>query len=346
MSKIIELACVVMVLFATPSLSARLQSNEEQSPMPETADRYLILRTVRVKTMQKELNDAATAGFRVVSGDAGYDILVLEKDPAGIKHEYLFTDRLYRMVKEGEVKGYRVLPFTFGAGEYSLGAVLEKLPEGEAQPEYHVLDTMQTSNFQKDMNEWGGRGFRLAALSGTGRNYGLMERTGGSPTSGPSDLYVLLATSRMGTMEKELSETVARGYRVVAATGAHKEMLVALEKLASSDPKPEYRLLSTSRSGTLEREITAASHEGYRLLPMTLCALEKSASFLGTYDYEVAAILEKSPSSPPPQYKMLATKRVNTLKKELAEAAASGWSVNRLFLSYDEQVLVLDKAVH
>jgi hypothetical protein len=314
---------------------------DDQKP---TAGRYRILDTVRVKTMQKELADAATAGFRVVSGDAGYNILVLEKDTTGTKHEYLYTDSLFRTVKEGQVKGYRVLPFSFGAGKYSLGAVLEKLTSGETQYEYHILNTMQTGNFQKDMNEWSGKGFHLVALSGAQRNYGLMEKAAAAPASGPTDRYILLATSQVATMEKELADTVARGYRVVAATGAHKEILVAVEKRASSDPKPEYRLLSTTRSGTLEREMVAASHEGYRLLPMTLCALVKSAGLLGSYGYEVAAIMEKNPTSPPVEYKMLNTRRVPTLEKELAEAEVAGWSVNRLFLSFEEQVLVLEKA--
>ena len=77
---------------------------------------------------------------------------------------------------------------------------------------------------------------------------------------------------------------------------------------------------------------------------MTLCALVKSAGLLGSYGYEVAAIMEKNPSSPPVEYKMLNTRRVPTLEKELAEAEGAGWSVNRLFLSFEEQVLILEKA--
>ncbi len=318
---------------------------EEDNPKPDTTGRYLILDTVRVSTLQKELNQAAAAGFRVVAGDAGYNILVLEKDPAGTKHEYLFSDSLLHGVDNGELKGYRVLADTFGAGKYSLGAVLEKLAEGEPQSEYHILDTVRTSSFEKDMNAWAAKGFRLLALSGASGNYGLMERTSGAPVSGPADRYVLLATSKVGTMEKELAQTVARGYRVVAATGAHKEMLVALEKIEPGDPKPEYRLLSAARSGTLEKEIGDASRDGYRLLPSTLCALQKSAGLLGSYGYETAAIMEMSPGGQVRQYKLLATKRVSTLQNELTEAAAAGWRVNRLFLSYEEQIVVLEKAV-
>ena len=317
---------------------------QDENREPDTTGRYLILDTVRVSTMRKELSAAAAAGFRVVTGDSGNNTLLLEKDPEGKKHEYLFTDSLPHSVEKGELKGYRVLAETFGIGSSGpTRAVFEKLAEGEPQSEYHVLHTLYTSNFEKDLNAWAAKGFRLLALSGSSGNDGLMERASGSPASGPADRYVLLATSKTGTMEKELAQTVARGYRVVAATGAHKEMLVALEKTAPSDAGPEYRLLSATQSGTLEKEIVEASGEGYRLLPSTLCALEKSAGMFGTWAYEIATIMEKIPGGQVPRYKLLATRRVPTLQKELTEAAA-GWTVSRLFLSYEEQIIVLEKA--
>ena len=317
---------------------------EDEEQKAAVTGRYQILNTALVKTMQKELSAAVASGYRVISGDAGNNILLLEKDSTGKTHEYVYADRLVPMLEDGRVKGYRILPATFGAGKNYLGAVLEKLQEGESQSEYHVVDTIQTGNFEKDLNEWGGKGYRLVALSGSLRNYGLMERTAGAPASGPTELYVLLATSRTGTMEKELAEAVARGYRVVGASGAHKEMLVALEKLAPGDPKRQYRLLATARSGTLEREIVTASHEGYRVLPMTLSALQKSGGLLGTYGYEVAVLTEKDPGAAKVEYKILATKRVSTLEKELADAASSGWTVNRLYLSFEEQIILLEKA--
>jgi 2-oxoglutarate-Fe(II)-dependent dioxygenase family protein len=81
MKELRRLTRAAMTLSATLAFLAPLPANsEDQKPKTETARRYLILDTVRVKTLQKELADAATAGFRVISGDAGYNILVLEKD--------------------------------------------------------------------------------------------------------------------------------------------------------------------------------------------------------------------------------------------------------------------------
>jgi len=338
---IMAVGMTLSLLFAVHASApwARGSANGE----PDKVSRYLIIDTVRTSTMQKELSEAAATGYRVLTGDGGYHILVLEKDAAGKKHEYLFTDSLLRDLEKGEVKGYRILAGTFGARDFRVGAVLEKLAEGETKSDYHILDTTRTSSFEKDMNEWAGKGFRLVALAGDERNYGLMERREGAPTSGPIDKYVLLATSKTKTMEGELAQSVARGYHVVAATGAHKEMLVALEKIEPGEAKPEYRLLSTTRSATLEKEIVEASRDGYQLLSFTLCALVKSAGPLGSYGYEIAAILEKSPRMDARQYKTLATKRVSTLQKELQEAAAAGWSVNRLFLGYEEQIVMLER---
>jgi hypothetical protein len=338
------LACLVMTAFALPPvLAGRPPRSDDQQAKPATATgRYLILDTRQYKTMQKEIDEAAGAGFRVISGNAGYNILALERDPDGKKHQYLVTGSVHQMVKDGKIGGYRALPFTFAGGKYSLGAVLEKLSAGEPQPEYKVVWTARTSTLIKEMNEWAGKGFTLVALSSSGGNYALMERASGSPASGPADRYVLLATTLTSTLEKELADAVASGHRLAAVAEAGDELMVAMEKRAPGETAPAYRLITTTKTGTFEREILATVREGYHLLPASLCALEKT-TILGT-SYEVAAIMEKSPSPPSVQYKFLATKRVSTLQQELAEAAAAGWSINRLFLTYGEQMILLEKA--
>lgn len=345
MRRLGALACLVITVFAVPTLLAgRPPSAEGQNAKPETAsERYRILDTRQFKTMQKELDEAAGAGFRVISGNAGYNILALEKDPDGKKHQYLVTGSLGVMVKNGEVDGYRVLPFTFAGGRfYSLGAVLEKLSPGESQPEYQVLSTSRTSSLIKEINEWAGQGFSLVALSSSEGKYALMERMSGAPESGPTDRYVLLAATQTPTMEKELAAAVAGGNRLAVVAEAGDELMVAMEKRAPGETVPEYRLITTSKTGKFEREILAAVRDGYRLLPMALCAQEK-VSLLGASKV-VAAIMEKGPSPPSVEYKFLATKRVGTLMGELAEAEANGWSMKRLFLTYSEQMILLEKA--
>lgn len=323
------------------TLPASLQSHcQEETPVEVTGGRFLILQTTRTETLQKELSSAAAKGFRVVAGDAGYKLLALEKDPTGEKHQYWFTDSLIKALKDRKTEGYRVLPSSFGSGVLGPGAVLERLRDGEVALDYHLIAAPLSDGFQNHLNDWSGKGFHLLTLAPGG----LMERTAGSSAQGSADRYVVLSTYLTGNMEMDVAKTVARGYRVVAAAGVTYKMVVVLEKLAPGDPIPEYRLISTNRTGTLESEISAASRQGYHMLPQTLSALEKGHSWmLGPSGYEVAAIMEKRPGAAPMDYKVLGTTQVATLNQELDECEAAGWSINQFIVSHRERVIVLEK---
>ena len=79
------------------------------------------------------------------------------------------------------------------------------------------------------------------------------------------DKFLLLATSRTGTMEKELNEAGARGYRFAGTQGGEtafggNEVVVVM----SLDPKGRrfrYILLATSRTSTMQKELNEAPPE-------------------------------------------------------------------------------------
>lgn len=87
------------------------------------------------------------------------------------------------------------------------------------------------------------------------------------------DKFLLLATSRTGTMEKELNEAGARGYRFSGTQGGEtafggSEVVVIM----SLDPKGRryrYILLATSRTGTMQKEMNEAPPE-YEFAGMTV----------------------------------------------------------------------------
>lgn len=318
------------------------QANGQDKKAKTGSQRYLILDTRQFKTMQKEIDEAAGAGYRLISGNAGHMILALEKDPEGKKRQYLVTGAIFQMAKEGKLEGYRVLPFAFSGGRWnSLGAVLEKVPPGEKQSEYKVVWTAKTSTFAKEIGECAEKGFSLVALSGVGGNFALMERAAGAPETGPTDRYLILATTMKGTMEKELADAVARGYKLANVSEAGDEMIFALEKRSPGEAAPEYRLITSTLTGRFERAIHEGIAEGYRLLPWTLSAQDRYGVLGRTY--EMVAMLEKGQSQPPVQFKFLSTKRVATMQKELAEMEVAGWSMNRLYLTYKEQMILLEK---
>ena len=68
--------------------------------------------------------------------------------------------------------------------------------------------------------------------------------------------YLLLATSKTSTMQNELNQAAAAGYRVlVASRTGGGELGVLLEKLAEPPELYEYLLLATQRTKTMQKEL-------------------------------------------------------------------------------------------
>jgi hypothetical protein len=162
----------------------------------------------------------------------------------------------------------------------------------------------------------------------------LLALSAASVAEAQDDRYLLLATERTGTMQKELDEAAAKGFRVVTASpGDGSEYIVLLEQTAD---KHEYRLLATSRTATLQSELDEAAREGYRILP-------KSIAHKGD---ELLVLMEKGPEgSAPADYQVLAAERTGTLQKEISQAAMNGYTLIAL-AKRGEHVAILEKETH
>jgi hypothetical protein len=146
------------------------------------------------------------------------------------------------------------------------------------------------------------------------------------------DRYLLLATERTGTMQQEISEAAARGFRVVAASPKDSSEVVVL--LEQTEDKYEYLLVATTRPGTLQREISDAAGAGYHIVPRAVT---------GKGD-EVIVLMEKGAEGPPNvQYQVLSTERTGTLQKEISQAAANGYTLTAL-AGRGEYVAILERA--
>lgn len=85
----------------------------------------------------------------------------------------------------------------------------------------------------------------------------------------------LLATTKIGTMQKELNEA-AEGFRLLPRTMTAKkqflirivEIVTVLEKSPIVEKKYEYKLLATTLTGTLQKEVTEAQAAGYVIVGM------------------------------------------------------------------------------
>ena len=82
---------------------------------------------------------------------------------------------------------------------------------------------------------------------------------------GPTDKFLLLATSRTETMEKELNEAGARGYRFSGTQRGETlyggSEVVIVMTLGAEGRRFRYMLLATSRTSTMQKEMNQAPPE-------------------------------------------------------------------------------------
>jgi hypothetical protein len=139
--------------------------------------------------------------------------------------------------------------------------------------------------------------------------------------------YRVLATTKTSTMEKELNEAAEQGFRYSAVMGGDtaiggSEVVVVVARIGEARGRFSYKLLATSKTSTMEKELQQAADAGFEYRGQTVF---KSA-FGGE---EVVCILERDKDAGVErgQYKLLATSRTSTLQKELIEAGRMGYHV-------------------
>ena len=138
---------------------------------------YQVLATSKTSTMEKEMNDYGKEGFYFVGAMGG-------ETSVGGKEAVVLMER----PKNGK-----------GSGHF----------------EYALLATNKTSTMQKEMNEAGAKGFLYRGQTVFESRFGgkevvvFMEK---SKSNEDLEEYLLLATSRTGTMQKELAAAAADGY--------------------------------------------------------------------------------------------------------------------------------------
>ncbi|MGE3957241.1 MAG: hypothetical protein AB7H96_11025 [Vicinamibacterales bacterium] len=148
----------------------------------------------------------------------------------------------------------------------------------EGEIEYRVLATSKTSTMEKELNEAAEAGFRFVTVMGGDTAIGgseavaVMSRTGDRGRFA----YRLLATNRTSTMEKELQQASEagfefRGQTVFKSAFGGEEVVCILERDKDAPARSyQYRLVATSRTSTLEKELREAGVLGYELLGMTV----------------------------------------------------------------------------
>jgi hypothetical protein len=158
--------------------------------------------------------------------------------------------------------------------------------------EYRVLATNKTSTMEKELRDAAAAGFRFGGTMGGDTAFGgnevvvLMTKGGGA---GQRYEYRLLATSKTSTMQRELQEAAAagfeyRGQSVFTSMFGGKEVVVILERdrEATGKARWEYRLLATSKTSTMQRELSGIGADGFEYVGMTVGSTAMGGSELVT----------------------------------------------------------------
>jgi hypothetical protein len=139
--------------------------------------------------------------------------------------------------------------------------------------------------------------------------------------------YRVLATSKTSTMEKELNEAAEAGFRFRAVMGGEsafggKEVVTIMSRGEGAKGRFGYRLLATSRTSTMQKELQEAADAGYEYRSQTVFETLMGGN-------EVVVILERDRDAElkSVEYKLFATTKTSTLQKELLEAGTAGYEI-------------------
>ncbi len=147
--------------------------------------------------------------------------------------------------------------------------------------DYRVLATSKTSTMEKEMNEAGGAGYQFGDVMGGDSSVGgkevivVMRKAAGAPAS-DKRTFKLLATSKTSTMKKEMQQLGDEGYEYQGQTvfssafGGQEVIVIMQRNPAASSRTVQYRLLATTKTSTMQKELQEAGSAGFELVGMTI----------------------------------------------------------------------------
>ena len=184
---------------------------------------------------------------------------------------------------------------------------------------------------------------------------GFMCWVGTVTASGDPDRfdYKLMATNRTSTMEKEMNQASALGFRLAAVMGGEtsfggSEVVIIMQRgRDGASGSYQYRLMATNRTSTMQKEMNQAAGEGFGYAGQTVFETALGGK-------ETVVIMERDGAAGAGQakyeYKLLATKKTSTMQRELALEGENGFqlagmTVSRTTFGGEELVSILRRPV-
>ena len=167
---------------------------------------YHLLATNKTSTMEKEMAESASHGYRfkaVMGGETSFGgsevVVIMERDsnnlqPGRFQYRLLATNKTSTMQKELQAEadagyhycGQTVFNSTFGGEEVVVILESDRDAEDKLSWEYRLLGTNQTSTMQKELMQAAEEGFEVTGM------------TVGSTTFGGSELVTIMKRKAAG----------------------------------------------------------------------------------------------------------------------------------------------------
>ncbi len=267
--------------------------------------------------------------------------LPLFAQPSGSQSEFRFINAqasgtLEKELNQSAADGWRLLLLPKAYGSSTMGALLKKPASSEAKYEYKVLAATRIGTLENEFKAAISDGYDFRGIIETARVFIggetliVLEREIGQKAARSE--YLFLNTKKESTLEKEMDGAASQGYVPVGFTrsvdrsvkqqmfgimaGSAMELTMILgrnRETPAAQMGREYKVLTTQKRGTMEKEMNQAAKEGYEFYyaaPGSVTIMKRDPK-VKTAQYE---------------YKILGTNRVNTMEKEMNEMSAAGFS--------------------
>jgi hypothetical protein len=180
-----------LALLLTLTTSAASQDKDKTDRVPIDPDQsYLVLSTKKIKTIEKELDEVATKGFRVLYGapTQQFDMaLLLKRVPEAAETPYSYkvmatvrNKTMEKEINEAGSQGYRLLPRTiiFKQGFFvnELVMLMEREPKSKKSYVYRLLTAGKETKLHKKIDESIAQGFDPVTMIIIGEHIIVMEK--------------------------------------------------------------------------------------------------------------------------------------------------------------------------
>jgi hypothetical protein len=362
--------CQVAVAGTKPAQIAHSSSTTQTaaSPLQATSQREVrFVSTTKAGTMERELNQLASEGFRlerVSKSSMGDDLAVLvERDPNAVnapRYEYklLSTLRTSTLEKEllqaadqgfelrGLISFLRVGFSTIVQGDETAALMERRLGETNRQYDYKMLSTRREVTMRKELDEAVAAGFTPVEMVLNQENNLanillrpqmvmtiFLGRRVNAAAGASTREFRFLRTSKVGTMKREMNQAAKEGFRFYNCSPSL--LVVMFREHGVKDPAPvQYELLATRRTATMQKELFEHARQGYKYLA--------TSNGLGGLTIFLERDFNAESGKHSHEYRLLATLREKTTQREIIESLAGGYEIVDL-TTIGEFIIILDR---